>query len=149
MMAVPSPLIRFRAGPILNEIRARTRGSPVVSLGQTARRDLTRYYALLRASTPKFSEPEASLILDALNGTLLDEHTYRLLWAEVDDAIRLDGLDEKWGVHAGELVTRLRNLSPAECMAVIDAVERAWLMLSDGSGKSIGDVLRDVGLVAA
>jgi hypothetical protein len=142
-------VIRFRAGPVLAEIQARAvRGDPAVSLGHTARRDLSRYYTVLRASLPRFTEPEASLLLDALNGVLLDEYTYRLLWAEVDDAIRLDGLDRKWGVHGGELVTRLRNLGPAECMAVLDAVERAWLLLSDGSGRTVGDVLREVGLVA-
>ncbi len=133
--------IEFRAGPVAGPISDRT---GTISEGLVARRDLERYYALLdhELARVELSEAEASLICDALNGTLMDPHSYRLLWAEVADAVRLDGLDAKWGVDGDALVERLRALSPGAMMAVVDAVERFWL-----SPNPLGENLRRVGLV--
>jgi hypothetical protein len=50
----------------------------------------------------------------------------RHLWAEVEDADRLDGLGAKWGIDAHALAARLRDLSPGARMAILDAVERFW-----------------------
>jgi hypothetical protein len=128
------PPVSFRPGGLSASLDARGERNEV------ARRDLARYYATLQRelSTLHLSEREASLIVDALNGCAVDETTAPLLWANVDDAIMRDGLDEKWGLtvrrpdglpdaeKAGLLVMRLRELRPGQCMALLDAVERFW-----------------------
>ena len=59
------------------------------------------------------SRNEACAVCDAANGLILDESSWQSLWAEVADAIRLDGLDEKWEIDGTGLVARLRAASPA------------------------------------
>lgn len=131
------PPIQFRDVEIERELAARGDNPNLV-----AKRDLERYYALLRQSLPTFSRSEASLIVDALNGTLIEPHTARLLWAAIDDAL-YDGLAEKWGVDGLALVARLRRLTPFEALAVVDAAERYW------RDHEAADALERVGLVSA
>lgn len=118
--------IVFRAAPDLAAaIASRTRAT---SHNLTAQRDLERYYALLAAElrTVSLTAAEALLLADALNGTLWEPHTMRLLWANVDDAIRLDGLADKWQVIGAALVAKLRALTSGQTIALVDAIERAW-----------------------
>lgn len=130
-MTLPQyPRVSFRAGDITNALVVRTAPEPehgVTERGisQTAGRDLERYYALLARSLPTFTEPEASLLVDALNGLILEPHSGHLLWANIDDALR-DGLAEKWGVDGPALVERLRKLPPFAQFAVWEAAERWW-----------------------
>jgi hypothetical protein len=139
-------IVEFRAGDTLfPEIQVRDEGH---GIGQTARRDLERYYYMIRSQTPKFSEPEARLLLDALSGIITEPHTARLLWAVVDDAIRLGRLDEKWRVDGRALVQRLRyDLCPFEALAVTDAVERVWNLMNDAKSGPVTDALLRVGLL--
>ncbi|MDN5348540.1 MAG: hypothetical protein PWP65_2105 [Clostridia bacterium] len=91
-------------------------------------RDLERLYTLYRralAQVPLKVE-EACLIVDALNGAKLEADTARLLWAEIEDAINLDHLDEKWQVDGSALVQKLRQLTDTQALALIDAAERFW-----------------------
>lgn len=140
-----SPVVQFRAGLLLPEIEARSPHG--ASLGQIADRDLERYYRLLADElapvAARLTEGEASLIADALNGTLLEASTYRFLWAEIDDAIRLDDLADKWHVDGPRLVETLRALSPGATLAVVDAAERFWRDTSIETPER----LRQVGLV--
>jgi hypothetical protein len=114
----------FRAGPLRADLDARTPADQ--SFVETVRRDLTRYYFLLPRALPTFSDAEASLIVDALNGTIFHPETIGLLWAEIDEAVRNAGLAEKWRVDGAALVSRLRDLSFVEALAIVDAVERFW-----------------------
>ncbi len=136
-------IVEFRAGELEPAIIERQ--SPGQSVGRVADRDLGRYYQLVQDELARItlSEAEASLVVDALNGTIMEPHTYRLLWAEVDDAVRLDGLDRKWGVDGDALVTKLRALSPGATMAVVDAAERYWAAAARGESPTV----RSVGLV--
>ena len=111
-----------------------------------AQLDLEQYYALLddalRGIT--FTEPEATLICEALSGMdLLDDLAHRHLWAEVYDACQMDHLDTKWGVTAAPLVQRLRDLTPLQRLAVLHAVRRFFGRPEEDTAP----VLRDVGLV--
>lgn len=139
-------LIQFRAGDtLLLDIQARDDGH---GTGYTTRRDLERYYYMIRSCTPNFSQAEAHLLVDALSGIITEPHTAQLLWAVVDDAIRLGRLDEKWGVDGWALVQRLRHdLTPFESLAVSDAVERVWSQMADAKITPITDVMMRVGLV--
>jgi hypothetical protein len=74
----------------------------------------------------KFSLSEALLMADALNGVLLDAWTKHLLWLSIEDAIRTDELDRKWGVDGDALVERLRSLSPTEQGMIAYRIQQAW-----------------------
>lgn len=98
-------------------------------------RDLERYRDLVRDALDRlhFTRGEAALICDANNGLgsfdLHDRHqqTEWKWWrSNVVDAIRLNQLDEKWGVATDALLTKLNSLSLTELAAVADAVEKFW-----------------------
>lgn len=139
-------LIAFRAGDLLAHLDARTYTSMADSVSEVAKRDLDRYYDMLARSLPTFTVAEASLICDALNGSLLQPASAPLLWAEISDALD-DGLAEKWGVDGPALVARLRLLTPFQALAVEDAVERWWRSTRDEPDLSHEERHRRVGLV--
>lgn len=119
------PRVQFRSGDELDRELA-ARADKGRSIHAVAKRDLERYYELLGHSIPTFTVNEAMLIVDALNGVLLRAESISILWANVADGIRHDGLAEKWEVDGATLVERLRNLTYFEAMAIGDAVERSW-----------------------
>ena len=120
-------LIKFRADKQLTpQLQERAGETFVPSPDLVAQRDLERYYLMLKFALPTFSMAEAMLIVDAMNGIILEPMTIQLLWANVADAIELDGLDQKWHVDGKSLIQRLRGLSRVEHMALFDAIERAW-----------------------
>ena len=149
MMAEKRILISFRPGEVRDDLIARTDDGADDETGkrlsETARRDLERYYTLLRMSLPTFTVAEASLLCDAMNGTITEPHTASLLWANVADALD-DGLAEKWDVDGEALVRRLRALSPFEQLAVADACERFWRRVGSGSGATPAEMLLNIGL---
>lgn len=91
-------------------------------------RDLERLYTLYRRALRRIDLglDEACLITDALNSSLMTADTAHLLWASIEDAMKYEGLTEKWEVDGKALVEKLRGLTEFECMAVIDAAERFW-----------------------
>ncbi|MDE1904938.1 MAG: hypothetical protein KGH75_00625 [Rhodospirillales bacterium] len=135
--------VSFRATRIEPALRSRCADQTRGAISMVARRDMERYYALLARTCPTFALNEACLIMDVMNGCIVTPETMQLLWANVDDAIRLDALDHKWNIDGAALVARLRALPYAECVALVDAVERAWL-LEDGTPE---ERVRAVGLV--
>jgi len=118
------------------EIEARGPRSTVIG------RDLGRLYTLYRRALAqiKFTVDEGCLIVDVLNGLLVDTNSPHLLWAEIEDAIKLNRVDQKWNVDGEALVVKLRTLNEIQCMAVIDAVERYW----NGNYQVEGDIREQV-----
>ena len=135
------PRVEFRAGSLAGPLAARGDDG---ERHEIARRDLERYYEAidreLRALA--LTHAEASLLADALNGTLWDVQSVSLLWAQVDDAIRDGALDTKWGVHGPDFVARLRALTYTQALAIIDGVDRFWRI----AGDDIVAALRESGL---
>ena len=133
---------QFRAGELEKDILERAGTAEAASA--VVRQCVERYLALLRheLATVQLSEREALLIADATNGTIFTPDTARLLWAQVADAIRLNKLDEKWLVNGDALVEKLQGFCPGQALAVVDALERAWLR-----GTDMADALREVKLV--
>lgn len=126
-----SPLVQFRAtGLLANEVEQRSEvGKPVSEVG---RRDLERYYYLLKLTLAKlsFTTGEAMLLCDVMNGSIVEPYSASLLWASVSDGVD-EGRTEYWKQYHPELdgaklIAKLKRLTPFECMAVADAVERAW-----------------------
>lgn len=142
-----SPVIQFRAlDDLQGQIDSRT-SHWISSRGDIARRDLARYYHVLASDlrAVNLTEGEASLICDACNGTaFVDNRSISMLWAEIDDAIRLDGLDDKWHVDGPALVEKLRTLTWGQTAAIVDAVERFW-----ADPNPLQEKLREVGLIHA
>jgi hypothetical protein len=134
-------------GGLRGALEARSRDDSRAALSSTAQRDAERYYHCLRKTleTVELTEPEASLLCDAINGILMEPHTMPLLWANVDDAVRFGGLDRKWHVDGPALVERLRSLSYAQALAVVDAVERWWSGPFQQPDRTAS--LREVGLI--
>lgn len=93
---------------------------------------LRRWFTYMRQAKtrlePQFSKEEKALILDATNGTYSeDDFTATLIWASIDDAIKSDGLGNKWDVEDGAaLVNKLRVLTPPECFALAEAIREWW-----------------------
>ncbi len=112
---------------------------------QIAARDLLRYYALLPRATPRFSEEEASLLVDALAGRTIQTDDPRAVWSAVQKGIQRDMLDRRWFVDGVSLVATLRFLDPVQRVALIDAIERYSRLPVDEMG--MGEALRAVGLV--
>lgn len=137
--------IQFRASDLEEHLEAR-QGHGTDTLHQIAKRDLGRYYTIIRDSLIRLNltREEACLICDALNGCWMDEWAYRHAWAEVADGIQIQGLAGKWEVEDPDgLVHRLRALSPGGAMALVDAVERFWL----DPERDADEMLREVGLL--
>ena len=90
-------------------------------------RMIERYDELCRRALPELSEAEWNLVYDACNGWLVDmARSVAYLPHEVEDHIKLNGADAKWGVDGEVLMAKLAALDYAGCVAVVDAAERFW-----------------------
>lgn len=122
---MPADKIQFRPGPLADALAARG-GAENASASQVAQRDLGRYYdalALALASV-EMTEGEAGLIVDALNGTIIDTAAVSGLHYEIADA--LPDLAEKWEVDGVALRAKARGWSYLQRLAICDAAERFW-----------------------
>ncbi|MBE2190109.1 MAG: hypothetical protein IAE98_11640 [Candidatus Kapabacteria bacterium] len=129
------------------EIKVRV-GNDEEPVHQTARRDMERYYKMLKYTIreAEFTQDEAFLICHALKGTLFDDLTIRLMYASVEDAIKHEGLDKEYDVDGAELVVKLKHLSVGALYAVADAVERWWL-INHTDNTNNAEKLKSVGLI--
>lgn len=117
--------IAFRASELEGEILSRTGlTDATTSPSQTAKRDLGRYYQLIRFAMPTITEEEANLLIDALNGTWLDFRAARYLPMELEDVT--DALYTKWGAQKEAFLKVVNNWHHAQRLAIVDAVGRYW-----------------------
>jgi hypothetical protein len=144
---VPAKLhIQFAAGTLEPDLLERTGASSQPAW--TARRDLERYYQLLRDELGRLrlSETEALTVVAACRGWLVEPSSYRHLWVEVEDYLGdqtedtgIAQLDQIPRLAAGDravLVAKLRALSPGAALAVADAVERYWVLASEAHDRA-------------
>jgi hypothetical protein len=90
-----------------------------------------RYGNIVAATCPTLSRGEWLLICDMLNGTVLDTDSRdadpsRYLWADISESGKFDGLAEKWNVDTADLSTRVRAMTPAEQIAILEVVGHFW-----------------------
>lgn len=139
-----------------DEFAVTTCEPPVVAADLQTAAELSRYRDLLRRELARveFTRGEACCVCDALNGCLLldgleGQHSSMVWWpAEVEDAMRLDGIDAKWDVDGPALLKKLAALTPGQRFAVADAAERFWQASSaQQADESIDGQLRAVGLL--
>jgi len=102
--------------------------SPAAVLRGSLERYFEALYRARRTLRDRFSGDEQALIADVCNATLFaDASAPPELWQEIEDAVRHEGVAEKWGVDGADLIARLRDLTYTESCALVDAVERFWL----------------------
>lgn len=127
-------------------------GKPGTFNAQALQKDLSRYYGLMDRTlrTVSLTEQEARLIADALNGTWAFEwggidkvSAKQAMNLELRDAIGLNKLDKKWDVEEGPFAVKISEWTEAQCLAVLDAVERFWM---EPQAETV-DKLREVGLL--
>jgi uncharacterized protein (DUF885 family) len=109
-------------------------------------KSLDRYFFILDQARRRLAElltdGEIGLILDVLNGTLFAEpFSIQLVPAEIEDSFP-DGYTQKWKVDGPALVMKLRGLSYAELVSLVDAVERWWNRVSAGEQPGHGEALK-------
>jgi len=91
-----------------------------------------RYAEVCRRHCPTLTMAEWCACMDALNGVWMqatsahEASRLTVVWAEVYDADRLNGLGAKWGCDAKALAERIREMDYATTVALVDAVERWW-----------------------
>jgi hypothetical protein len=125
--------VALRLGELEPQVAARVGAT---GAGAIIKRDLGRYYALLTDGLQQthFTLPEAEALVFALME--FEATSIRYLWAEVERQYlaKHDELDRdpSYGLlpddlDAAALVDKLRRLSLAQSLAVLDAVERYWM----------------------
>lgn len=107
--------------------------------------NLARYLAILNRTkldlAKRFNEKECGLILDACNGVaFMEPVSIQLLPENVVDAIEIDQIDRKWEVDSTELVTKLKALSFAERMVVVDSIQLWWNRVGNGEQPGYGEL---------
>jgi len=126
-------------------------GFPRVSISETIRESLSRYFYLLNIEIERvvikdvFTPGELSLIVDICNGTYWEAHSIPFgVIANVEDAE--DCYFEQWGIDRTALVNKLKKLTNAQHFALVDAVERFWVDVANhpSLGKEVrpGDILK-------
>jgi hypothetical protein len=119
--------------------------SPLSALRQT----LERYYESLRRARRRlrdqFSGDEQALVADVLNGILYcDSSAPAEVWQDIEDAVRHEGVAQKWSVDGPALVVKLRALSYTDACAFVDSVECFWNRISRGEQPDPRRLLEEV-----
>lgn len=116
----------IRPAPILEEAVANNGGGTGLShrLAQIA----DRYLEMLRRTAlPAFSDAEMDALRDSNNGTWHEPAAMirGALWIGVEDSLP-DGLADKWGIDGEALVEKLRALTFAQEVRLVEQIERWW-----------------------
>ena len=160
----PKAPLSIRLGELEPTVTARRRQGE--NLQAVLRRDLTRYYKLLEDGAREFSfSVEEAGTLCYLIDSRFDPAAYRYIWAEVEKGAEEErrreapGADAElgpcWlpaGLDDAALVRRLRELSPAASMALLDRIERYCAMERERCFAPLEpdlDAMEKVGLISA
>ena len=97
------------------------------SLSGSINRLADRYYEIMRRSRIDLTPAELDAVRDALNGWLAEPAATIAGGPalEIEDALP-DGLTDKWSIDGPALVAKMRALTYAQEVALVDAVEQYW-----------------------
>lgn len=88
-----------------------------------------RYTEILRRARIEktFTDPELNALRDCCNGTIFEpaQLVDGAVLANFEDSL-CDGLAEKWGIDAGIVAAKLRALTYAEQVALVENIEQFW-----------------------
>lgn len=110
------PLIQFRSKSLTKTLATRSTEQTDSAYSQTAKQDLSDYYALLRLGLPEFSHTERDVLRNALNGWETDPTMAQRLWIEVEAVCDDASFNE-----------RIRSLSTFECWCIVQAFKTGSL----------------------
>lgn len=97
---------------------------------------IERYTEACRRELPRdWSRGEWLAMMDMLNATMIEPLTIAHLDHEVEDAIKLDHLDDKWHIDGAEFLGRVRALCYGARMAICDLAQRYWAAVSRGESQ--------------
>jgi hypothetical protein len=115
--------ITFRGSAVLPELAARTDHGG--SHGLTAKRDIARYYRLLRQAlgAVRLTEHEARLVIEAVRQMADMDVPYSVIWALV--------VGEDGDSRRAALSKKLRGMTESQKLAIVDAAERAIVLGGD------------------
>lgn len=121
---------------VIKRLDSRTDSERGVSRSEVLSQDLSAFYSLLDMSRRKIQQKltrnEATLILDAMNGCVIESGQAAELWAisrlinQVADGIKYEALDKKWNVDRDEFIDKLYALSPLDRFALADWSKEMW-----------------------
>lgn len=101
-----------------------------VSVPTRIEKDLATFYAFLEREKKLlkgiFTTSEAKLILDCLNGTLLDPYSVQLLEAGFEDGIDLDSLDTKWKIDKSVFLGKFKDMFILRKWAIYEMSTEFW-----------------------
>ncbi len=114
-------------------------------MSEAMRESLSRYFYLLdyerKRIQPKFTAGELSFLADICNSTRFEAHTIGSgLLADAEDTE--DGTYEKWSIDRVTLLKKLKSLSLAEQMTLVDAIERFWQAATHTTSVKPGELLQ-------
>jgi hypothetical protein len=137
--------VAVRLFGLSKEVESRTQTGGNIS--ESIRRDLGRYYCLMRAELGGIglTRNEACAVMDACNGLWMDDGTFSpsYIRVEVEDAIRLEGLDRKWEIDGPALLAKLQDLTISQAYALADAITQFWARPE----QDVDEKLREIGLI--
>lgn len=125
-----------------------TRVNDMQTDGQIAKEIFNAFFTICRESLRRLelTEDEATCLVDCFNGTIIEFNYAHLIWANVEDAFKLEGLDQKYNLDHS-FIEKLKSLDVGTCVAILDAVKRFWLLNLNSADKSRTEQLIDVGLL--
>jgi len=138
---------------LLERVNAQARGGEDdrYSISGAINGAVARYQEVCRQHRPKLSPAEWNCLADLLNGTyLLDELWARkpaqLIAMELEDGIRLNRLDEKWGISGPLLLNKISDWDHATGVSCLEAIEAFWA--HSEAGTEFWDPLRRITAIA-
>jgi hypothetical protein len=140
----PPPRRSIYCGPPINRL-LESRSDDNIS--GTLNAAIDRYLGIVRRVMPRFHLAEWNAIMDAMNGSQTQSSADidpGAILANVADAIRYNGLAEKWEIDPVTLVDQLRELDYPAQVALLDAVERYWYR---GQPRVITDIRADMATI--
>lgn len=102
-----------------------------------------RYRQIVADHCPDLSRNEWMACMDVMNGMFTgmgDPTAPKFIWASVDDACSMEGLDKKWEIDGPVLVKKLRALDTAGAIAVAEIGRRFWARSSGRDGDTALDL---------
>ena len=111
---------------------------PTEALTERVTAIAVRYEQFVTENMPTLSREEWCAIMDANNGGsdwIAESQLMTCgIWANVDDSPELD---EKWGIDRAGLVSRMRQMSTSELLAVDEAISRFWQRCDAGTADAL------------
>lgn len=119
--------------------------------GQDIWRELARYYLVLQDSLAEvdLSELEAVVLIEAIQGVVHSEASYRDLGYDVREALRCGQVAAPPELDVEALAAKLSELSSGAAAAVLDAIDRFRALDREPANRDrrVRELLVEVGLV--